>query len=67
MSKQSRIGHLIYNFRLMVVIFSVFLAGLMAGRPPEYLGKKIEASRSRCLHRRPDAARGGPAGSGSRS
>ncbi|MEZ5364224.1 MAG: potassium-transporting ATPase subunit KdpA [Bryobacterales bacterium] len=28
---------------LMFVIFSVFLAGLMVGRTPEYLGKKIEA------------------------
>ncbi|MBI1355871.1 MAG: potassium-transporting ATPase subunit KdpA [Acidobacteria bacterium] len=28
---------------LMFVIFSVFLAGLMVGRTPEYLGKKVEA------------------------
>jgi K+-transporting ATPase ATPase A chain len=28
---------------IMFVIFSVFLAGLMVGRTPEYLGKKIEA------------------------
>ena len=27
----------------MFVIFSVFIAGLMVGRTPEYLGKKIEA------------------------
>lgn len=28
---------------LMIVILTVFLAGLMVGRSPEYLGKKIEA------------------------
>lgn len=28
---------------LMFVIFTVFIAGLMVGRTPEYLGKKIEA------------------------
>ncbi len=28
---------------IMFVIFSVFLAGLMVGRTPEYLGKKIES------------------------
>jgi K+-transporting ATPase ATPase A chain len=28
---------------IMFVIFSVFLAGLMVGRTPQYLGKKIEA------------------------
>jgi K+-transporting ATPase ATPase A chain len=28
---------------IMFVVFSVFLAGLMVGRTPEYLGKKIEA------------------------
>ncbi len=28
---------------LLFVIFTVFLAGLMVGRTPEYLGKKIEA------------------------
>ncbi len=28
---------------IMVVILAVFLAGLMVGRTPEYLGKKIEA------------------------
>ncbi|MEI6805339.1 MAG: potassium-transporting ATPase subunit KdpA [Myxococcaceae bacterium] len=29
---------------LLFVMFTVFLAGLMVGRTPEYLGKKIEAS-----------------------
>lgn len=29
---------------VMVIILAVFLAGLMVGRTPEYLGKKIEAS-----------------------
>ena len=28
---------------LVFVILSVFIAGLMVGRTPEYLGKKIEA------------------------
>ncbi len=28
---------------LMYVIVAVFIAGLMVGRTPEYLGKKIEA------------------------
>src|SRR6185312_11624329 len=28
---------------LMFVVLSVFIAGLMVGRTPEYLGKKIEA------------------------
>ena len=28
---------------LMIVLLSVFLAGLMVGRTPEYLGKKVEA------------------------
>src|SRR6185503_3858528 len=28
---------------LVMVILSVFIAGLMVGRTPEYLGKKIEA------------------------
>jgi K+-transporting ATPase ATPase A chain len=28
---------------IMFVVFSVFLAGLMVGRTPEYLGKKIDA------------------------
>ena len=31
---------------LMYVIVAVFLAGLMVGRTPEYLGKKIEARKS---------------------
>ena len=36
---------------LLFVILAVFIAGLMVGRTPEYLGKKIEAqarSRWRC-------------------
>jgi len=28
---------------LMFVVVAVFIAGLMVGRTPEYLGKKIEA------------------------
>ena len=32
---------------LMFVVLTVFLAGLMVGRTPEYLGKKIEASEIR--------------------
>ena len=28
---------------LMYIIVAVFLAGLMVGRTPEYLGKKVEA------------------------
>lgn len=32
---------------VMVIILAVFLAGLMVGRTPEYLGKKIEASEVR--------------------
>ena len=28
---------------LMYLIVAVFLAGLMVGRTPEYLGKKVEA------------------------
>jgi K+-transporting ATPase ATPase A chain len=28
---------------ILFVVFSVFLAGLMVGRTPEYLGKKVEA------------------------
>ncbi len=31
---------------LLFVVLTVFLAGLMVGRTPEYLGKKIEARRS---------------------
>jgi potassium-transporting ATPase potassium-binding subunit len=36
------VGAGLYGF-LVVVIISVFVAGLMVGRTPEYLGKKIEA------------------------
>ncbi len=32
------------NGMLIMVILSVFIAGLMVGRTPEYLGKKIQAS-----------------------
>jgi K+-transporting ATPase ATPase A chain len=32
------------NGLLIMVILSVFIAGLMVGRTPEYLGKKIEAA-----------------------
>lgn len=35
------IGSGLYNV-LLVVIISMYLAGLIAGRPPEYLGKKID-------------------------
>jgi K+-transporting ATPase ATPase A chain len=40
------IGAGIY-FMLMFVILSVFIAGLMVGRTPEYLGKKIESKEVR--------------------
>ncbi len=33
---------------LMFVILTVFIAGLMVGRTPEYLGKKIEAAEIKC-------------------
>jgi K+-transporting ATPase ATPase A chain len=36
------VGSGLYGF-LMFVIVAVFVAGLMVGRTPEYLGKKIEA------------------------
>jgi len=36
------IGSGVYGM-VMIVILTVFLAGLMVGRTPEYLGKKIEA------------------------
>ncbi len=39
---------------LLFVILTVFLAGLMVGRTPEYLGKKIEAARDQA--RRVDAS-----------
>ena len=32
------------NGLLVLVILAVFIAGLMVGRTPEYLGKKIQAS-----------------------
>ena len=36
------VGSGLYGMLLMVII-AVFVAGLMVGRTPEYLGKKIEA------------------------
>jgi K+-transporting ATPase ATPase A chain len=36
------VGAGLYGF-LMLVVIAVFIAGLMVGRTPEYLGKKIEA------------------------
>jgi potassium-transporting ATPase potassium-binding subunit len=36
------VGSGLYVILLMVIV-AVFVAGLMVGRPPEYLGKKIEA------------------------
>ena len=32
------------NGMLVMIILSVFIAGLMVGRTPEYLGKKIQAA-----------------------
>ncbi|WP_163063646.1 potassium-transporting ATPase subunit KdpA, partial [Acinetobacter baumannii] len=34
---------------LLFVLIAVFLAGLMVGRTPEYLGKKLEAKEVRLL------------------
>jgi K+-transporting ATPase ATPase A chain len=39
------VGAGIYGF-LLFAILAVFVAGLMVGRTPEYVGKKIEAARS---------------------
>src|SRR3546814_17488224 len=36
------VGAGIYGFLLFAVL-AVFVAGLMVGRPPEYVGKKLEA------------------------
>ena len=36
------VGSGLYGILIMVVL-SVFIAGLMVGRTPEYLGKKIES------------------------
>ena len=36
------VGSGLYSM-LLFVLLAVFLAGLMVGRTPEYLGKKIEA------------------------
>ena len=38
------VGSGLYGF-LVVAVIAVFVAGLMVGRTPEYLGKKIEARR----------------------
>ena len=38
------VGSGLYGF-LLFAILAVFVAGLMVGRTPEYLGKKIEARR----------------------
>jgi K+-transporting ATPase KdpA subunit len=38
---------------LIMVVLTVFIAGLMVGRTPEYLGKKIEASDTGRVHDRP--------------
>ena len=35
---------------LIFVVLSVFIAGLMVGRTPEYLGKKIEAQGDQARH-----------------
>ena len=62
---------------LLFVVLTVFMAGLMVGRTPEYLGKKIEARRSSSRSWRCSSmpvgilifggARGGPAECGSAS
>ena len=45
---------------LVFAIMAVFIAGLMIGRTPEYLGKKIEALRDEDgLARDPDPAAAG--------
>ena len=42
---------------LLFVIISIFVAGLMVGRTPEYVGKKIEAQEVEDGHaRHPDPA-----------
>ena len=51
------VGSGLYGMLVMAVL-SVFIAGLMVGRTPEYLGKKIEAPRDEArdaLH--PDLSR----------
>jgi K+-transporting ATPase ATPase A chain len=45
---------------LMFAIVAVFVAGLMVGRTPEYLGKKIEAYEMKMASRRPGAGDAGP-------
>ena len=40
------VGAGLYGMIVMVVL-TVFIAGLMVGRTPEYLGKKIQAAKSR--------------------
>ena len=39
------------NGLLVLVILAVFIAGLMVGRTPEYLGKKIQAARGEARRR----------------
>jgi K+-transporting ATPase ATPase A chain len=41
------VGAGLYGF-LVVAVIAVFIAGLMVGRTPEYLGKKIEAREMKC-------------------
>ncbi len=43
------VGSGLYGILIMVVL-SVFIAGLMVGRTPEYLGKKIEVLRREDVH-----------------
>ncbi len=50
------VGSGLYGMLLMVIV-AVFVAGLMVGRTPEYLGKKIEAKEVKMAHaRHPDPA-----------
>ena len=37
------VGAGLYGMLILGAILSVFIAGLMVGRTPEYLGKKVEA------------------------
>ena len=43
------VGAGLYGF-LVVAVIAVFVAGLMVGRTPEYLGKKIEIARDEARH-----------------
>jgi K+-transporting ATPase ATPase A chain len=52
---------------LVFAILAVFIAGLMIGRTPEYLGKKIEAHEMKMdVDRHPGHAAAGAAGHGDR-